>query len=107
VSAALEQQSARLEVWLRDSIESAVLARIVRRAERLLRRTAAGVTLRIEALHADQQQTLDHLLQRLAPYGDRVSIWMSERVRALLPVDSSVFHVLLDGHRQAAPAASP
>jgi hypothetical protein len=44
-------------------------------------------------------------LQRLAPYGDRVSIWMSERVRALLPVDSSVFHVLLDGHRQTTPAS--
>lgn len=105
VSAALEQQGARLEVWLRGSLESAVLARVVRRAERLLRRTAAGVTLRIEELHTDQHQKLDRLLQRLAPYGDRVSIWMSERVRALLPVDSSVFHVLLDGHRQTTPAS--
>jgi hypothetical protein len=92
-------------VWLRGSLESAVLARVVRRAERLLRRTAAGVTLRIEELHTDQHQKLDRLLQRLAPYGDRVSIWMSERVRALLPVDSSVFHVLLDGHRQTTPAS--
>ena len=104
VSAALERHGARLEVWLHGSLESAVLARIVRRAERLLRRTAAGVTLRIEELRADQRQTFDRLLQRLAPYGDRVSIGMSERVRALLPIDSSVFHVLLDERQQVTPA---
>jgi hypothetical protein len=59
------------------------------------RRSAATVTLHIEALRADQQRQLERLLKRLAPYGDRVSVWIDERVRPLVPIDSSVFHLLL------------
>jgi len=61
----------------------------------MLRRSAATVTLHIEALRADQQRQLERLLKRLAPYGDRVSVWIDERVRPLVPIDSSVFHLLL------------
>lgn len=53
------------------------------------------MTLHVEALRADQRRQLEHLLKRLAPYGDRVSIWIDERVRPLVPIDSSVFHLLL------------
>ena len=66
-----------------------------RRLEKMLRRSAATVTLHIEVLRADQQRQLERLLKRLAPYGDRVSVWIDERVRPLVPIDSSVFHLLL------------
>ena len=88
---------------LRGCAERVFSTRAVWRLEKLLRRSAATVTLRIEELREDQRQQLDRLLRRLAPYGDRVSIWLGARVRPLLAVDSSIFHLLLEDSR--APAA--
>jgi hypothetical protein len=67
----------------------------MRRLERLLRRTGSTVTLRIEALGVEQQQQLQELLRRLAPYGQRVSIWVDDQLRPLLAIDSSAFHLQL------------
>lgn len=86
---------AHLQIWLRGYVGRVFFTRAARRLEKMLRRSAATVTLHIEALRADQQRQLERLLKRLAPYGDRVSIWIDERVRPLVPIDSSVFHLLL------------
>ena len=53
------------------------------------------MSLHIEALRADPQRQLERLLKRPAPYGDRVSVWIDERVRPPVPIDSPVFHLLL------------
>ena len=37
------------------------------------------------------------MLSRLARYGDRVSIIVDEKVRSLIPIDSSVFNLVLAG----------
>ena len=87
----------------RGYAERVFSTRAVRRLEKLLRSSAATVTLRIEELRGDQRQQLDRLLQRLAPYGDRVSIWLGARVRPLLTVDSSIFHLLLEDTRVSTP----
>ena len=63
--------------------------------ERLLARTHASVTLRVETFQAQQRHHFERLLQRLARYGDRVSVVIDARLRALLPVDSSIFNVVL------------
>jgi radical SAM superfamily enzyme YgiQ (UPF0313 family) len=63
--------------------------------ERLLARTHASVTLRVEAFQAQQRHHFERLLRRLARYGDRVSIVIDARLRALLPVDSSIFNLVL------------
>lgn len=86
---------AHLQIWLRGYVGRLFFTRAARRLEKMLRRSAATVTLHIEALRADQRRQLERLLSRLAPYGDRVSIWIDERVRPLVPIDSSVFHLLL------------
>lgn len=39
---------------------------------------------------------LNRLLRRLAPYGDRVFIHVDAKLRELVRIDSSVFHLLLD-----------
>jgi len=70
---------------------------------------AATVMLHIEALRADQQRQLDRILRWLGPpffYADRVSVWTVERVRPVVPIDSSVFHLLLahDRHTNLPPA---
>jgi radical SAM superfamily enzyme YgiQ (UPF0313 family) len=74
-------------------------ARAARPLERLLRHTRASVTLSIEAFHAPHLADLQRLLNRLARYGDRVSIVLDERLRHLVPIDSSVFNLVLAGRK--------
>jgi hypothetical protein len=66
--------------------------------ERLLRTTRASLTLHVESLHEQHRQHFDHLLKRLARHGDRVSIVIDEHLRTRLPVDSSVFNLVLRPH---------
>jgi len=92
----LDDGGADLQILLRGYTRRAFSMRTVRLLNKLLRRSAATVTLLIEVLRTDQRRQLERLLQRLAPYGDRVSIWIGERARPLAPtIDSSVFHLLL------------
>jgi hypothetical protein len=67
--------------------------------ERFLKHPHAGLTLRIEAFKAAHLSQLQELLRKLARYGDRVSIEVDERLRTLVPIDSSVFHLVLAGRR--------
>jgi radical SAM superfamily enzyme YgiQ (UPF0313 family) len=69
--------------------------RAARHLEGLLARTTSTVTLRIDALREQELPHLDRLLSRLARYGDRVSVVVSERMRGLVQVDSSVFRLVL------------
>ena len=95
ISGRIGEGGAHLQIWLRGYVGRVFFTRAARRLENMLRRSAATVTLHVEALRADQRRQLERLLKRLAPYGDRVSIWIDERVRPLVPIDSSVFHLLL------------
>ena len=96
---------ANLRVMLQGYVDRASYKKAARRLEKMLRRSTATLTLCIEELTEKQRPHLDRLLRRLAPYGDRVSIWVSERARPLLNIDSSVFHLLLDKKPTDAPAA--
>jgi radical SAM superfamily enzyme YgiQ (UPF0313 family) len=84
-----------LAICVKDAIDRRFFARAAPDLLRLLRHTRARVTLQIEAFHPPQLAPLQALLRRLARYGDRVSIVMDERLRALVPIDSSVFNLVL------------
>jgi Domain of unknown function (DUF4070) len=71
-------------------------ARAARPMERILRRTSATLTLRIEAFREHERKHLERLLRRLARHGDRVSIVLSEGLRGLVHVDSPKFHLVLE-----------
>jgi hypothetical protein len=47
------------------------------------------------AFQAHQLEPFQGLLRRLARYGDRAHIVIDERLRALVPIDSSVFNLVL------------
>jgi hypothetical protein len=96
ISSRLRNDSADLQVVLRGQVEQIFYTRAAHRMEKLLRRSPATLTLRIEAFGLEQRQQLEQLLDRLAPFGQRISIWTSQRTRQLLPIDSSVFHLILD-----------
>jgi len=93
-----------LALSLNGKLEARFFSRMAPRLERLLRDTRSTVTLRIEELQAQQVAHLQQLLARLARHGDRVSIIVHEKLRALVSVDSSVFHLVLAGLPDA-PAA--
>jgi hypothetical protein len=80
--------------------DGSFFARAARPLEQLLRHTRASLTLSIESFHAPHLEDLQRLLRRLARYGDRVSIVLDERLRNLVPIDSSVFNLVLAGGKR-------
>jgi hypothetical protein len=83
-----------LAVCLKGKLDGSFFKRAAPGLERLLKDTRASVTLRIDALHAHQFDHFQRLLRRLARYGDRVHIVVDEHLRALVPIDSSVFNLV-------------
>jgi hypothetical protein len=71
-------------------------SRTARHLEKLLKRTPSTVTLRIELVNEAELSHLNRLLRRLAPYGDRIFIHFDQKLRELVRIDSSVFHLILD-----------
>lgn len=63
---------------------------------RLLKYTSFTLTLTIETFHERERRHFERFLHRLARYGDRVSIVVDERLRAIVPIDSSVFNLVLE-----------
>jgi radical SAM superfamily enzyme YgiQ (UPF0313 family) len=82
----------RLKGWL----DRRFFARATHHLERALRDTTARVTLRVDELHETQVRYWQRLLRRLARYGDRVEIVLSDALRHRAGVDSSVFALRLD-----------
>ena len=93
----------RITVSIAGALDRAFFVRLARHVDRLLAQTPSRLTLRVDVLGATDATRLSRLLRRLAPHGDRISIELHERVRTLVQVDSSVFHVAL-GERSAATA---
>ena len=83
-----------LAVCLKGKLDGLFFKRAAPGLERLLKDTRASVTLRVDALQTHQFDHFQGLLRRLARYGDRVHIVVDERLRALVPIDSSVFNLV-------------
>lgn len=96
ISARLNSGGAELQVTVRGHLGRLFPTRTRRRLERLLGCSATRLTLRIEELRAQQHQQVTELLERLRPYGQRVSIWTSDHLKSTLAIDSSIFHLILD-----------
>jgi len=84
--------SLRLKGWL----DRGFFVRATHHLEAALRDTRTSVTLRVDALHEGHMRHWRRLLGRLARYGDRVEIVMSEALRHRVGVDSSVFTLRFD-----------
>lgn len=95
VQAILRGQTAELAVTFWSGLDARFFRRTARRLEKLLKGSSATLTLQIETLREAQRKPLHRLLRRLANYGDRVSIRVSDHLRHLLPIDSSKFHLVL------------
>ncbi len=85
----------QLDLTLAGLLDARFFSRTAPRLEKLLRDTHSTLTLHIEELQAQHVAHLQRLLARLARHGDRVSVVVHEKLRVLVPVDSSVFHLVL------------
>jgi radical SAM superfamily enzyme YgiQ (UPF0313 family) len=93
----MRNRAAELSVRLRGGLDREFFVRMRRHLERALRESSASVALHVDALQEAQLPHLERLLRRLSRYGDRIRITVHERLRDVVQVDSSVFHLSLEG----------
>lgn len=84
-----------VDVSLRDGFAGRSVPRVARRLRRLLAKTHARLTIHAESLQRSQAARLHELTDRLARYGDRISVVIDRRLHDAVRVDSSVFHLVL------------
>jgi radical SAM superfamily enzyme YgiQ (UPF0313 family) len=84
-----------VSVRIKGAVDNDFFRRIGRPIERLLGNRRSRLELHIDELCESGVPALQQLLARLRRHGDRVSIFVAERWRAAVAVDSSVFHHLL------------
>ena len=85
-----------LSLHLKGWLDRGFFVRASRHLEAALRDTTTYVTLRVDHLHETHVRHWQRLLRRLARYGDRGEIVLSEAMRQRLVVDSSVFTLRFD-----------
>ncbi len=96
ISLGLGKTMTRLAVTVRGMVDPRFYSHAGRRIDRLLRKTAATLSLQIDEFSDTQLRHLDRLLRRLSRHGDRVSLRLSHNLQALLTIDLSLFQVVLD-----------
>ncbi len=84
-----------LVISLRETLDRGFFVRVTPRLEQFLKTTRARITLRVDGLRVPQFDDLGRLLRPLSRYGDRVFIVLDEKLRGLVPIDSSVFNLIL------------
>jgi hypothetical protein len=84
-----------LVISLSDLLHRRVLRRAIRRLRRVLKHTHASITLHLDSHQTTQLKQIEHLLERLARYGDRVFVVVDDNLWGLITVDSSVFNLVM------------
>jgi radical SAM superfamily enzyme YgiQ (UPF0313 family) len=94
VAVGLKRAGMGASVTLRitGAVDREFFRRIARPIERLLANGRSRLDLHVEELCDAGLPALQQLLERLRRHGDRVSIFVAEKWRAAVAVDSSVFH---------------
>jgi len=69
--------------------------RAVPSIRRLLKHSRANLTVQLESLQAPHLEQIEQLLARLHKYGDRISVVVDENLHGLIPIDSSIFNLVL------------
>lgn len=96
LSASFDSGRSRIELTLKGYSGRRFLQQAGLRLEQLLRKTPVTVVLRIEALADGQLEQLQEMLHQLSRHGDRVFIYLNNKLRPLVNVDSSVFNLVLN-----------
>lgn len=96
LSASFDSSRSHIELTLRGYSGHGFLQKAGRKLEKLLRKTPVTVVLHIESLADDQLDQLQEMLRQLSRHGDRVIIYLNDRLKPLISIDSSVFNLVLN-----------
>ena len=91
----VKNAATNLSITLKGLLDRAFFVRAASHMECILEETASSITLHIEELHEEQLRHLNKLLKRLSRFGDRIRIAVHDRMREMVLIDSSVFHLIL------------
>ena len=100
----IKDKAAHVQLSLRGGLDKRFFVKATRQLEKVLKNTASSVTLQIEELHEAHLKHLERLLGEIAAYGHRVNIKVSENLRHLVNIDSSVFNFVFEPAVEGAPA---
>lgn len=93
----VKDAAAVLSVSLKGFLDRRFFGRAGRHFRRLLRRTSVSMELHVDALQEPQRGEMERLLRHLSRYGSRIRVAVRQECRAMLEIDSSIFHVVLEG----------
>jgi radical SAM superfamily enzyme YgiQ (UPF0313 family) len=91
-----KDSAVNVSILMKGRLDRDFFTRVTHHLEKVLEETASSVTLRIEELHETQRLNLEHLLDRLAQYGDRIHVAVREELRSMIEIDSSIFNLVLE-----------
>jgi len=92
----IQMEQGNISLRLQGLVDSAFYTKASRAIHELLKNTTSTVTLHVEQFHEEQRKHWNRLLRRLRRDGDRIYVCSSEKLKDLLEVDSSVFHLVLE-----------
>ena len=92
----IQMEQGNICVRLQGLVDSAFYAKASRAIRDLLSNTTSTVTLHVDHFQEEQRRHWNRLLRRLRRDGDRIYVSTSEKLKDLLEVDSSVFHLVLE-----------
>ena len=92
----IQIEQGNISLRLQGIVDSRFYKKASRAIRHLLKNTSSTVTLHVDHFQEEQRQHWDKLLRRLRKDGDRIYVSASEKMKDLLQVDSSVFHLVLD-----------
>ncbi|MDQ6802999.1 MAG: B12-binding domain-containing radical SAM protein [Acidobacteriota bacterium] len=92
----IQMEQGNISLRLQGLVDQAFYAKASRAIKDLLENTSSTVTLHVEHFQEEQRQHWQRLLHRLRRDGDRIYVSASERLKEVLEVDSSVFHLVLE-----------
>jgi radical SAM superfamily enzyme YgiQ (UPF0313 family) len=92
----IQMEQGNISLRLQGLVDSAFYTKASRAIRDLLSNTTSTVTLHVDDFHEEQRRHWNRLLRRLRRDGDRIYVSAGEKLKDLLEVDSSVFHLVLE-----------
>jgi radical SAM superfamily enzyme YgiQ (UPF0313 family) len=92
----VKKTASNFSISLKGWLDRDFFVRASHYMENLLKDTKSSLTLHIEELNGLRLYNLERLLHQLSPYGDRINISVNKKLRDIVNIDSSIFHLILE-----------
>ncbi len=91
----MRDRAANLSISITGRLDKDFFQQAEKELKKVLHKTSTSITLQIEEFQEAGVLNINRLLNRLARYGDRVTISMDKKFLTLLEIDSSIFNLKL------------